>query len=70
MPSEETKILELNKYQKSEKAPIIIYADLEYLIKNIDRCKNNPEYSSTTKVNEHVPSGFNVYNIFFYKHRN
>ena len=29
MPSEDTKILEFNKYQKSDKAPFIIYADLE-----------------------------------------
>ena len=29
MPSEDTKILELNQYQTSGKAPFIIYADLE-----------------------------------------
>ena len=29
MPSEDTKILEFNQYQKSDKAPFIIYADLE-----------------------------------------
>ena len=43
MPSEETKILEFNQYQKSDKAPAIIYADLECIIEKIDRCKNNPE---------------------------
>ena len=31
MPSEDTKILEFNQYQKSEKAAFIIYADLESL---------------------------------------
>ena len=36
MPSEDTKILEFNQYQKSDKAPIIIYADLECLIEKID----------------------------------
>ena len=40
MPSEETKILEFNQYQKSNKAPFIIYGDLESLIENIDQCKN------------------------------
>ena len=30
MPSQDTEILELNQYQKSDKAPLIIYADLEY----------------------------------------
>ena len=29
MPSEYTKILEYNQYQKPDKAPCIIYADLE-----------------------------------------
>ena len=32
MPSENTKILEFNQYQKLDKAWFIIYADLEYLI--------------------------------------
>ena len=29
MPSEDTRILEFNQYQKSDKAPFIIYSDLE-----------------------------------------
>ena len=60
MSSEGTKILELNQYQKFDKAPFIIYADLEYLIEKIDKCKNNPENSFTTKVSEHIPSGFQM----------
>ena len=51
MPSENTKMLEFNQYQKSDKAPFIIYADLECLIEKIDGCKNNPENSYSTKVN-------------------
>ena len=58
LPSENTKILEFNQYKKSGKAQFIIYADLEYIIENIDGCKNNRENSSTTKVSEHIPSGF------------
>ena len=38
MPSDDTKILECNQYQKSDKAPFIIYADLENVIGKIDRC--------------------------------
>ena len=38
MPSEGTRILECNQYQKSYKAPIIIYANLECIIEKIDRC--------------------------------
>ena len=51
MSSEDTKILEFNQYQKSDRAPLIIYADLEW----IDGCKNNPRNSSTTKVREYSP---------------
>ena len=32
MPSEVTKILELNENQKSDKEPFIIYADLECIM--------------------------------------
>ena len=60
MPSENTKILEFNQYQKSDKLPFIIYADLKCILEKIDGYKNNPENSSTTKVSEHTPSGFSV----------
>ena len=38
MPSEDSETLELNQYQQSDKAPFIIYADLECLIENIGEC--------------------------------
>ena len=60
MPSKDTKTLEFNQYQKSDKAPFVIYADLESVIEKIDGCKNNPESSSAAKVSEHVPSGSSV----------
>ena len=41
MPSEGTKVLEFNQYQKSDKSAFIIYADLECLTQKIDGCKNN-----------------------------
>ena len=63
MPSENTKMLEFNQYQKSDKAPFIIYAGLECIIEKIDGCKNNPENSSTTKVSEHIPSTFSMSTI-------
>ena len=63
MLSEDTKILKFNQYQKSDKAPFIIYADLECIIEKIDGCKNNPESSFTTKAGEHIPSGFSVSTI-------
>ena len=55
MPSENTKILEFNQYQKFDKALFVTYAYHECLIKKIDGCTNNPENPSTTKVNEHIP---------------
>ena len=54
MPSKNTKILEFNQYQKSDKVPFIIYADLECLLEKIDGCENNPENLYTTKVGEHI----------------
>ena len=63
MPFEDTKILEFNQYQKSDKAPCVIYVDLECIIENIDGCKINPENSSTTKVSKHVPSIFSMSTI-------
>ena len=63
MPSEHTKILEFNQYLKPDKAPFIIYADLECLMEKIYGCKNNSEHSSTTKVSKHIPSGFSVFAI-------
>ena len=67
MPSEDTKILEFNQYQKSDKASFIIYADLECLIEEIDGCNNNPENSSTIKVGQHIPSGFSTSTISSFK---
>ena len=64
MPSEDTKILENNQNQKSDKVPFIVYADIKCIIEKIDRCKKNPENSTTTKVSKHIPSGFLVSTIF------
>ena len=62
MTSEDTKISEFNQYQKSDKAPFMIYADLE-CIEKIDECKNNPKNLSTTKVGKYIPSGFSMSTI-------
>ena len=63
MPSEDIKMLEFNQYQKSDKAPFIIYADLESITEKIEGCKDNPENSCTTKVSEHITSGFSTFTI-------
>ena len=59
MPFENRKILEFNQYQKFDKAAFIIYAFPEFLVEKIG-CKNNPENSCTTKLGEHMPSGFSM----------
>ena len=66
MPSEDTKILKFNQYQKFDKAIFLLYEDLECIIEKTDGCKNNPENSSAIKViDEPIPSSFsNVDNIF------
>ena len=67
MPSEDSKILEYNQYQKSDKAPFIIYGDLVCLIEKIDGCINNPEKSSTEKVGKHISSAFFISTILSFK---
>ena len=49
MPSEKDNILEFNQYKKSDKMSYTIYADIESLIRKINRWANNPETSSTKK---------------------
>ena len=55
MQTEKNKTLRFNEYMN--KMPYIIYAGLEYLIKNIDECENNRENFSTTQIGEHIPCG-------------
>ena len=43
------------------KAPFIIYADLESLLEKLNTCHNNPEKSSTTKINKHTPSDYSLF---------
>ena len=54
MYSKDTKILEFNQYLKSDKISSVIYADVESLIKRIDRFKKNFEKLSTLKLGEHI----------------
>ena len=37
------------------------------LIEKIDRCKNNPRNSFTTKISKHIPSGFPMSTISSFK---
>ena len=42
----------------------IIYVDIEFLIKKIDGCANNPENYSTTTIGEHIPYGYSMSTIW------
>ena len=65
MSFEDTKILEFNQYQKSDKSSFIIYADLECVIEKTDGCKNNPDNLSTTKVKMNIfHQVFHICNTF------
>ena len=58
MPDEDNKKLKYNHGEKSLKAPFMIYADLECLIKKTHSCQNNPKKSYTKKIAKHTPSGY------------
>ena len=55
MPSHNNNLIKYNQ------GHLIIYADLECLLKKIDTCQNNPDLSSTTKIKQHIPSGYSNY---------
>ena len=60
MPTKDNNIIRYNHGEKSMKVPII-YADLECLLEKMSTCINNPNESSTTKINKHVPSGYSIF---------
>ena len=66
MLSEKDNILKFNQYMKSDKMPYIIHTKIESLLKRIDRCADNPENSSTTKVREHIPCGYLMSTIWVF----
>ena len=52
---------EYNHGEKSMKVPFVICADLECLLEKMSTCQNNPNKSSTTKINKHTPSGYSIF---------
>ena len=41
-----------------------IYADLEYMVKKINGCENNPGKSSAAKTGEHISCGYSISTIW------
>ena len=60
MPTK-TNNIKYNHGEKSMKLLFVIYADLECFLEKMSTCINNPNESSTTKINKHVPSGYSVF---------
>ena len=60
MPTKNNNIIKYNHGEKSMKLPFVIYADLECLLEKMSTCINNPNESSTTKINKHTPSGYSI----------
>ena len=55
MPNKDNNILKYNHGENFMKALFIIYADLESLLEKSSICHNNPNESSTIKINNHTP---------------
>ena len=61
MPAKSNNIIKYNHREKFIKVHFVIYADLECLLKKMSPCINNPNESSTTKINKHMPSGYSIF---------
>ena len=61
MPIKGNNTIKYNHGEKSIKMPCTIYADLECLLKKMSTCQNDPNKSSTTKINKHTPSGYSIF---------
>ena len=61
MPTKDNNIIKYNHGEKYMKLPFVIYADLECLLEKMSTCINNPDESSTTKINKHTPSGYSIF---------
>ena len=51
---------------KSGKMSYIICGDIEYLIKKIDGCANNPKNYAATKIGQHIPCGYSMSTIWVF----
>ena len=60
MTDKDNNILKYNSREKHIRVPFIMYVDLERLLENISNCHNNPNKSSTIKINEYTPSGYSL----------
>ena len=60
-PEKDNKILKYNYREKSMRAKNFICFNFKCLIEKINTCHNDPEKSSTTKVNKFTTAGYSLY---------
>ena len=61
MRTKNNNIIKYNRGEKSMKLLFVIYTDLECLLEKMSTCINNPNESSTTKINKHTPSCYSIF---------
>ena len=61
MLNKDNNMIKYNQGEKYIKLPFVIYGDLECLLEKMSTCINNPNESSTTKINNHIPSGYSIF---------
>ena len=61
MPTKNNNIIKCNHGEKPMKLLFVMYADLECLLEKMSTCINNPNDSSTTKINKHIPSAYSIF---------
>ena len=61
MPTKDNNTIKYNHGEKSMKLPFVIHVDLECLLEKMSTCINNPNESSTTKINKQTPSGYSIF---------
>ena len=61
IPTKDNNIIKYNHGEKSMKVPFIIYADLECLLEKMSTCINNPNESSTAKMNKQKLLGYSIF---------
>ena len=54
MPTKDNNLIKYNQGEKSIKLPFVTYFDMS-------TCQNNPNESSTTEINKHIPSGYSIF---------
>ena len=60
MHGKDNNILKYDSGEKYMRVPFITYVDVECFLENISTCHNDPNKSSTIKINEHTRFGYSL----------